>query len=110
MVINAQEDGSVSAQQAMRQLQSREDHVQPISVEPSTGLSVAADLLSTVDLTGQFEIVLDAVLKAVRIDKISTCVVRRVDVDQLDLAAIALLKQFEDFEVVTFNHQVLRAF
>ena len=43
----------------------------------------------------------------IRINEVFSGIVRRVDVNQLDLAGIAFLKQFQHFQVVAFDHQVL---
>ena len=76
-------------------------------MKPPAGFNIAADLLSAFHLPGQFQIVLNVVLEVVRVHKVLSGVVRWIDVDQLDLAGIALLQQFEHFEVVALDHQVL---
>ena len=65
-------------------------------------------LPSAFDLTGQLQIVLDIVLKIVRVNKILACVVRRIDIDQLHLAGVALLEKLQHFEIIALDHQVLR--
>ena len=45
-------------------------------------------------------------MKAVRVDEILTGVVRRVDVDELHLAGVALLEELEDLEVVALDEEV----
>ena len=57
---------------------------------------------------GLLILLLLAALELVPIDKVVTCVVRRIDVDHLHLAQVALLQEFEDFQIVTFNIEVLR--
>ena len=47
-------------------------------------------------------------LEVVVIDKVVARVVRRVDVNHLDLAQVVVLEQFEHFEVVAFDVEVLR--
>ena len=64
--------------------------------------------LPRLHLPGEFEVVLDVVLKVVGIDEVLAGVVRRVDVDELHLAGVALLEELEDFEVVALDHEVLR--
>jgi hypothetical protein len=58
-------------------------------------------------LAGEFQVVLDVVLKVVGIDKILPGVVGRIDIDELHLARIALLQELEHFQVVALDHQVL---
>jgi len=77
-------------------------------MEPPAGLSVAADLAPALHLPGQLQIVLDVVLEVVGIDEVLASVVRRIDVDELDLAGVALLQDLQHFEVVALDHQVLR--
>ncbi len=78
-------------------------------MKPSAGLCIGSDFRATFCLSSQLKVVLDVVLEVIRVHKVFAGVVRRVDVDQLDLARIALLQQLEHFEVVAFDHQILRA-
>ncbi len=78
-------------------------------MKPPTGLGIAADLAPAFHLAGQFQVILDVVLEIVRVHEVLAGVVGRVDVDQLDLAGIALLQQLQHFQVVALDHQVLRA-
>src|SRR5882672_7835052 len=52
-VINAYEDHAVLCEQAPRETQAWIEHVQPVSVKPSTGLGVAADLPAAIQLACQ---------------------------------------------------------
>ncbi|MBT9137300.1 MAG: hypothetical protein DDT34_02388 [Firmicutes bacterium] len=107
VVVNGNQDDAVVSQQASREFDSRVDHVEPVSVEPPTGLRVAASCLAfSINLIRQFLVVTDVVSKVVRIDEVFPSVVRRVDVDQLNLACIALLQQLEHFKVIPLDHQV----
>ena len=45
-------------------------------------------------------------LKIIGIDKVVAGVVRRIDVDHLDLAKIALLQKLEDFQIVALDVEV----
>ena len=64
------------------------------------------DIIS--QLAGEFEVVSDVVLKVVWIDEILTRVVGWVNVEELHLAGVALLEEFENFKIVTLYHEVLR--
>ena len=77
-------------------------------MKPPTGFGIAADFGTAFGLAGNFQVIFYVVLKIVRVHKILAGVVRRVYVNQLHLAGIAFLQQLEHFQVVAFNHQVLR--
>jgi hypothetical protein len=47
-------------------------------------------------------------VKFIGVHKVLAGVVRRVDVDHLHLAEVALLEDLERFEVVAFDEEVLR--
>ena len=94
----------------MCQFQPRVHHVQPVRMEPPTGIGIAADPDTALGLPRNLQIVSYIVLKIIRINKILARVVRRIDIDQLDFARIAFLQQLEHFQVVAFDHQVLRGF
>ena len=41
------------------------------------------------------------------INKVITCIVRRININHLHLTQIRLLKEFENFEVIALNIKVL---
>ena len=109
VVINTHEDDAVFSKQVTGEVEARVHHVQPVAVVAARGLRVGRDLPTlAVYLTGVFEIRLQALAVVVGIDEIIAGVVRRVDVDHLDLAVVALLHEFQDFEIVALDDQVLR--
>ena len=50
----------------------------------------------------------NAILVVVRVDKVLTSVVGRVDINQFHFSRIALLQELEHLQIVPFDHQVLR--
>ena len=46
--------------------------------------------------------------KVVGVDKIAARIIRRVNVDHLDLAEITLLQKLEDFQIVALNVEIFR--
>ena len=54
-------------------------------------------------------VILHRLLKIVPVDEIIARVVGRIDIDHLHLAEIALLQEFQHFQIVTLNIEVLRA-
>ena len=55
----------------------------------------------------QLQVVLDIVLEVVRVHEVIAGVVRRVDVDQLDLVGVALLQKLQHLQVVAFDQRML---
>ena len=58
-------------------------------------------------LAGLFTVVLNRVTERVLVHEIIARVVRRIDVDHVDLTVVRALQQLEYLEVVAFNVQVL---
>jgi len=107
VIINTYKDKPIVTQQVSRHPKSRIHHIQPIRMKPPAGISITTDLCSTFHLASQLHIVLDAVLKVIRVNKIPASVIRRIDINQVHLPCIALLQQFKNFKVVPLDHQVL---
>ena len=59
-------------------------------------------------LACQFKVIPNAILVVVRVDKVLTSVVGRVDINQFHFSRIALLQELEHLQIVPFDHQVLR--
>ena len=59
-------------------------------------------------LLRDFPVFCQRIGEIVSIDKIVPRIVRRIDVDHFDLTVIGGLEEFQDFEVVAFDIQVLR--
>ena len=70
-------------------------------MKPPAGLGVAAYLPAAFNLPGHLQVVLDIVLKVVRVDEVLAGVVRRVDIDELHLAGVGFLEKLENFKIVT---------
>ena len=58
-------------------------------------------------MTRQSKVIPYSVAEVVWVNKVLPSVVRRIDIDELYLAGVTLLKEFEDFEVVALDHEVL---
>jgi hypothetical protein len=77
-------------------------------MESTACFGISRELPSlSINLTRVLQIGLEAFCVIVRINEVIARVVRRVNVNHLDFAKISLLKNFENFEVVTFNDHVL---
>ena len=100
-IVDRDENHAVPAEERPCELQTRIHHVQPAGVEPAGALRV---------LSGHPEVPADAVPETVPVDEIPAGVVGRIDVDEPDLAGVALPQQLESFEVVAFDEQVARPF
>ena len=101
MVINAHENHALLAQELTRQEQARIHHRKPRGVIASTRFRIACYLLRPL------EVRLEWVGVIVGIDKIVAGVVGRVNVNHLDAPKVRLVEEFQNFEVVAFDEQVL---
>jgi hypothetical protein len=101
VVINAHENHAVLAQELTRQEQARIHHRKPRGAIASTRFRIACYLLR------QLEVRLERVGVIVGIDKIVAGVVGRVNVNHLDAPKVRLVEEFQNFEVVAFDEQVL---
>ena len=106
VLVDVHGDHAGVGQQRVRELQPRVHHVQPVGMEPAVRLGVGAALHAAFGLAGDGQVVAQAVAEVVRIDEIAAGVVRRIDVDQLDLARVALVQQLHHVEVVALDHEV----
>ena len=103
IVINRDADNTVIPQQVCGQTQARIHHVQPVGMKAPHCLGVAFG-----GLAGHFPVAFERVLEVILIHKIVARVVRRIDVDHFDLPEIGGLQQFQDFQIVAFDVQILR--
>ncbi len=108
VLVDVHRDQPFVGQQRVRELQARIHHVQPVGVEPAVRLGVGAALHAGFGLARHRQVVADAVAEVVRIDEIAAGVVRRIDVDELHLAGVALVQQLHHVEVVALDHQMAR--
>ncbi|CCY06009.1 putative uncharacterized protein [Eggerthella sp. CAG:1427] len=102
VVVDADEDNPVVTQQLTSQPKPRIHHGAPIAVETPARVDVG--------LVGQsrlFLVVLDGIAELVLVDKVVAGVIRRIDIDHLDLAVVAALQELQDLEVVTFDVDVV---
>src|SRR5438552_19009033 len=79
-------------------------------MEAPIRIAVRAELAScSVNLARVLQIRVKALSIVVRVDEVVAGVVRRVDVNHLDLAEVRLLKKLQYFKIVTFNDQIFGA-
>ena len=74
-----------------------------VSVLATMRLSGFVFLVGTLKITG------GVFAKIVVVDEFLAGVIRRVDVDHLDLAQIGFLQQLERIQIIAFDKQILRA-
>lgn len=102
MVIDTDENSSVVAEEFACEAETWIHHVAPVGVVAAVGFGVGTAFLS-----GLLLVILDWVIEFVVVHEVVAGVVWRVNVDQLDLAMVGALEQFQDFEVVAFDVEVL---
>jgi len=59
-------------------------------------------------LAGKFQVGIERIGEVVGIDEIIARIIRRVDVDHLHPAEIGLVQELQDFEVVSFDEDIIR--
>src|SRR5688572_22337834 len=90
--------------------ETRVDHIQPCRMKPARCFWVRREhLTGRRRLACQTQIAVNGIGIVVWVDKVIACVVWWIDVDQLHLAHIRLLKQLQYFKVVTLDDHVLRS-
>ena len=76
-------------------------------METSVGFGVGLHACTRgVNLSCFQQVVINILAKIVVVDEVLARVVRRIDVDELDLAQVGFLQQLEGFQVVAFDEQV----
>mgnify|MGYP007068092815 FL=1 len=92
VVVDADEDHAVVAQELAGEAEAGVHHRKPLGVESTVRLLIGGEGAAlTVDLACAAQVVLQRLGEIVVVDEIVTGVVGRVDVDHLDLAVIRLL-------------------
>ncbi len=107
VVVDADENHSIVPQQVAGEKQARVHHAEPPGMESPAGLGVGAlpdALLAHLPRIAQ--VVVQPLAVVVGVDELVAGVVRRVDVDHLDLAVVGLLQQFQHFEVVALDDEI----
>ena len=97
VVVNADEDDAVFAEEFSGEAEPRVHHVAPVGVVAAVGFGVGATCLA-----GLLFIVIQRIAEGIFVNEIVAGVVWRVDVDHLDLAVVRALEEFQYFEIVTF--------
>jgi hypothetical protein len=77
-------------------------------MEPAIRLGVGRQSHAIAHLLGEPEVIAESLLELVRVDELLSRVVRRVDIDHLYPAVVALLDKFEHLEVVPLDERVSR--
>ena len=108
-VIDRDADDAVFGEQISREFEPWVHHAQPVGVESPVGLRIGDESIPRiVDLSRLCKVLVGRLGEVVVIDEVITGVVRRIDVDELDLAEVGLLEQLECVEIVTFDEDVFR--
>ena len=102
IVINRNENHTIIPQQVGCQPQTGIHHIQPVGVIPAHRLRVGLGcLLGDLLVPGQ------RISKIICVNKIIAGVIRRVDVDHLDLAVVGRLQQLQHLQVISLDVEVL---
>lgn len=102
IVINAYENDAIISQQFPGKSEPRIHHGAPIAVIAAIRVGIRL-----VRETCLFLVILDCVAELVLVDKVMPRVIRRVDIDHLDLAVVAALQQLQHLEVVALDIDVV---
>ena len=107
IVVNTDKDNTIIRQQIPRQHQTRIDHAAPVGMKTSVGVGIFEQPVFV--LVIHSHLLVFFFLRAheiVGIDEVVAGVVRRVDIDHLDLAEIAFLQELEDFQIIALDVEV----
>ena len=106
-VIYADENNPIIRHQIPRQHQPRINHAAPVGMKPPVGVGILEQAVLVLVVHSHLRVFF--FLRAheiVGIDEVVAGVVRRVDIDHLDLTKIAFLQQLEDFQIVALDVEV----
>lgn len=101
VVVNADEDDAVFAEEFSGEAEPRVHHVAPIGVVAAVGFGVGATCLA-----GLLLVVIQRIAEGIFVDEIVAGVVWRIDVNHPDLAVVRTLKKLQYFEIVAFDVEV----
>jgi len=109
VIIYTDKNNTIITQQIFCQLQSRIYHIQPISMKTTVTLSISNHLIPFFIILATIILVFRSILlKFIAINKVITCIIRRIDINHLHLAQIRFLQQLQHFQIVAFNIKVFR--
>ena len=107
IIINTNKNHTIICQQIFCQFQPRINHIEPIRMESAITLGVGHKAVAFfIILTAIIHIVRRTLGKIVLIDKIIAGVVRRINVDHLDLAQIGFLQELQHFQIISLDVEV----
>lgn len=107
MIINTYKYYSIVRKQITREQETRVDHRAPVGMEASIAFRIGDELATFVVVIAAFRFVSgDGFTEVVFVDEVVACVVRRVDVDELDFAGVVLAQELQRVEVVSLDVQV----
>ena len=105
--IYANKDNPIIRQQIPCQQQAGINHAAPVGMKPSIGVGIFEQAVAFLTPLSALNLPLFALhLKIIGIDKVVAGVVRRVDINHLDLAEIAFLQKLEDFQIIALDVEV----
>lgn len=108
IIVNADKNSPIVTKQIPRQQQPRIHHRTPIRMETASRLGILHKTVSfIIEITVFGTILFGRNREVVSIYKVTACVVRGIDVDQLHLAGIGCAHDLEGLEVVTLDVEVL---
>ena len=108
VVADGYEDDAVVAQQVARKPKAGVHHVQPVSVVSAGGFRVGRRPAPVrVGLPGQLEVVRYTITEVVAVYEVVARIVRRIDVDHLDLPVILVEQHLQNLQVVPFDQEIL---
>ncbi len=107
-IINTEKDETGVAQKAFGNRESWIDHCKPVRMETPPAFRIAdkSSPFFSPFASGYFKFFFGC-CKIVFVNEVLARVIRRINVDQLDLAEVGLLEEFQGVQVVTFDEQVL---
>ena len=104
------EDDAVIRQQGARHFQAAVHHRQPVGVQTAIILVVTARLVAGFAclLPGAAAVHMVAFGEFVLVDEVVAGVVRRIDIDHFHFAGVIRLQEFQRFQIVAFDKEIVR--
>ena len=107
VVINADKDNPIHRQQISCQHQPRINHAAPVGMKTTVGVGILEQAVFVLVVHSHLRVFFFLwAHEIVGIDEVVAGVVRRINIDHLDLAKIALLQELEDFQIIALDVEV----
>ena len=111
MVVDGDEYHAIISEEIASEVKTGIHHREPVRVVPTIGFCILYETIAvTISLSCRFLIPRPITREVITIDEIFPRIIRRVDIDHFHLFRVSFLEEFEDFEIVSLDENILGIF